>query len=318
MESFNKTKLSEDEIQRIVLQAFSQRLHASEELSDGWANTAYSITLQDGRRIVLKVAPTKDKRIMRCERDNMRTEVEALKLVSTIDDLPVPRVHMYDASCSIVPAEYFIMDYMTGTPYNKLKESMSAGNRASIERQLGEYTRRFNAIRNNRFGYFHADHGGTGNWRETFLGLIDDVMADGKDAGVELLVPYGEIEAAIERHAAALDDVRTASLVHWDLWDGNLFVEDGSITGIVDFERALWADPLIEYYFGRFASSNAYQEGYGWTITTESERQRRALYDFYLDLILAIECTYRQYTNKEHVTWANNNLMTGYERLLQL
>jgi len=318
MESLNKTKLADEQIQRIVTQAFGERMKACEELSDGWANTAYSIVLRDGRRSVLKVAPAKDKRIMRCERNNMRTEVEALGRISGLEGLPVPRVHAYDAGCELVPAEYFLMDYMPGTPYNKLKEAMAAADRAGIERELGEYTRRIHSIQNDRYGYFHAANGGTSAWRDTFQGLIADVLADGVDIGMELPVSYAEIETAVERHMDAMDDVAAARLVHWDLWDGNVFVENGAITGIVDFERALWADPLIEYYFGRFASSAAFREGYGWEPATESDERRRTLYDFYLDLIMAIECAYRRYSNQDHVKWTLANFMTGYERVMRL
>jgi len=37
-----------------------------------------------------------------------------------------------------------------------------------------------------------------------------------------------------------LDVVRTPRLIHFDLWDGNILVEAGQITGLIDGERAFW------------------------------------------------------------------------------
>jgi len=38
MLSFNKTKLTDEKIQRVVAQAFGQRASAYQQLLDGWAN----------------------------------------------------------------------------------------------------------------------------------------------------------------------------------------------------------------------------------------------------------------------------------------
>ncbi len=114
----------------------------------------------------------------------------------------------------------------------------------------------------------------------------------------------------------SLQGVREARLIHWDLWDGNLFVEDRKITGIIDFERALWGDPLMEYYFSHFARTSSFEEGYGLSICTDSQRARRSLYDLYFDLVVYIECFYRQYENREHIRWATENLKRGWERFV--
>ena len=115
----------------------------------------------------------------------------------------------------------------------------------------------------------------------------------------------------------ALDEVTEACLVHWDLWDGNIFIHEGQISGIIDFERAFWGEPLIEHYFSHFSQCAAFEEGYGRAVVTETERIRRSLYDLFLDLILVIECAYRQYENQDHVKWTIENFRQGYERFLK-
>jgi hypothetical protein len=53
--------------------------------------------------------------------------------------------------------------------------------------------------------------------------------------------------------------------VQWDLWDGNVLVDpaSGALTGYLDFERALWGDPLLEFQFGPHGRAADVVAGYG-------------------------------------------------------
>lgn len=68
---------------------------------------------------------------------------------------------------------------------------------------------------------------------------------------------------------------------------------DGRVKAVIDFEKALWGEPLMEFYVGRMGRSRALEQGYGAQVATAEQRHWRALYDLYLDLVLAIECTSR-------------------------
>ena len=57
-----------------------------------------------------------------------------------------------------------------------------------------------------------------------------------------------------------------SSLLHMDVWHQNILVDErGNVTGIVDWDRALWGDPEIEFavldYCG--ISEPDFWEGYG-------------------------------------------------------
>ena len=102
-------------------------------------------------------------------------------------------------------------------------------------------------------------------------------------------------------------------LVHWDLWAGNIFItfngDTPQIAGIVDFERALWGDPLMESYPGRLVGIPNYIAGYGQDIlATQAQRLRRIFYNIYLDLIMIIEDGPRQFDDKSSVKWARERL----------
>lgn len=261
-----------------------------------------------------KLPPSASTNLMRCEQDLMIAEVEALHLITELQDVPVPQVLAYDDSLTMASARYFIMEYMSGTPYNQVKDQYSAEEQEAIEHQLGQYNRRINEIKGEQFGYFSEQKQRYSTWKEAFMNLMDDILTDGEEAGITFSMDYPELRRLIEEKSDVLDDVEEPVLVSWDLWDGNVLVDAGHITAIIDFERSLWADPLMEHYFSHFNYTPGFVKGYGHAITTESELRRRSLYDLYFDLVLRIECAYRQYDNQEHVNWTIHNLEEGIER----
>lgn len=316
MEGSFKTKLNRAQIDQLLRNAVQQSVTSCRELSDGWANTAYLVNLESGESVVMKVAPPAGTRYMRSEQQMMKTEIAVLTVLGQHEHLPIPRIIASDDSCDLVSSEYFVMNCMSGQPYHQLKESMPAAERTMIEEQIGSYNRMLNEYRNDRYGYYFDEIGGSSSWKDAFYGMISGVLADGRDADVELPVSYSKMERVIEQRLGVLDEVKEPRLIHWDLWDGNVFVKDGVVSGIIDFERALWGDPLMEYYFGRLGRTDGFMHGYGITKLTDEEKQRRKLYDLYLDLILVIECVYRQYTDKRHIQWTAENLSGALSLLL--
>ena len=155
-------------------------------------------------------------------------------------------------------------------------------------------------------------------WRQAFLAMLDDLLADGLARRVDLPVDYGTLRAMVGRLAPVLDTVRTPQLVHWDLWDGNIFVDppSGRITGIIDFERALWGDPLMEFQYRTLELSPAFARGYGQSLLdSPTAVPRRVLYNIYLYLIMLIECAYRDYETDDQERWARQQLTAALKRL---
>lgn len=314
MESATKLKLDGTALGLLAREAFGADPVETEELSDGWANTAYRIRLQDGKRVVLKLAPLPDVKQMRYEVKLMQTEVEMLKRLEGV--LPVPHVYVYDNSRRLAASDYFVMEHLDGMPYNKLKPSLSPEERETVEQELGQYNRVLNDIRGGRFGPYVAPAAAGAGWFEVFFGMMRDVLEDGKDMGVEMPAPEEEILALVEHCRDSLEAVKEPRLVHWDLWDGNVFVREGRITGLIDFERALWGDPLLEAYFRSGTLSEAFRRGYGLeTPFTPAEEIRRQLYDLYLDLIMHVERPFRQFASADHEAWTRKRLAQTWQRI---
>ncbi|MBW4083328.1 phosphotransferase family protein [Paenibacillus sp. S150] len=311
MESFTKVKLDDQQLRTLAEGTFGKdtAIISSKELTGGFFNTAYDLELADGRSVILKVAPAEETETLSYEKDIMRAEVEALRLVLSAGGIPVPAVYGFDESHRLIPSPYFFMEKVDGEPYIEVKDSFSEQVKASIEFELGRYQRLINEIKGEHFGLFGESSVGTGRtWRETFTAMIHKVLDDGARLKAVLPASYDKIRQGIERYLPALEEVTEPRLIHWDLWNGNIFVRDGSIVSIIDWERALWGDVLMEYYFRHFENSQAFLEGYGTVFDSPGERLRIKLYDLYLDLIMVIECYSRQYKDENHVRWTFENL----------
>ncbi|SFB59209.1 Predicted kinase, aminoglycoside phosphotransferase (APT) family [Cohnella sp. OV330] len=317
MESITKTRLSPGQLEAVVKQAFGPDagLASAAELTDGWFNAAYTLALRDGRQAVLKVGPGDHAEVLGYERGIMRSELAALALVREAGGIPAPEVYASDTSRTLVGADWFVMEKIDGSPYNQAKASLSVQERFEIERTLGRFNRSINEIRGDRFGFLNESAGiRTDSWQAAFGDMIGGILADGRRLGAKLPVSYEELEAFIERRLPSLSQVTEPRLVHWDLWDGNLFVKDGRISAIIDWERALWGDPLMEFYFRKFNDPEAFLQGYGKRYDAPEELPRRELYDLYLDLILAIEC-YSRHSGEDQRSWTERNLAKSWARL---
>ncbi|WP_261301692.1 phosphotransferase family protein [Paenibacillus andongensis] len=175
MESNIKPRLIGSDMERIIHQTFGSRVVETKELTDGWANSAYAITTSDDRDVILKVALFKGTKMMRYEANLMRTEVEALRLFGNSGTLPVPKVLVHDDTCTMIHAEYFIMERLSGVPYNKIKDTLSQGEKDAIEFELGIYSRFINEVQGEKFGYFMQQESWKDSWAEAFQQMIRGV-----------------------------------------------------------------------------------------------------------------------------------------------
>jgi len=284
------------------------------EMTGGFFNTIYIINFGDIEAI-LKVSPLKSSKVLRYEKNIMRTEVEVLNIVKNKINIPVPKIYFYDDIGEIENLEYFIMQKINGENLKSVSKQLSDEENNAIVFELGKINSKINEISNSKFGYFSQLTKQSSSWGEAFYNLVSDILEDGKDANV--LLPYDEIEDIFEKHLYVCDSVKTPKLVHRDLWPGNVLINNKNISGIIDFERALWADPLMEYYFSNILKNKYFCDGYGINLNDldEESKIRRTLYNIYLYLVLKIECYYRNYTSSSQNTWAEKRLYDELKKL---
>jgi hypothetical protein len=83
------------------------------------------------------------------------------------------------------------------------------------------------------------------------------------------------------------------------MWEGNIFVENGEMCGVIDWERAMWGDPLMDDRFRSHNRPAAFLEGFGQTAFTPEELRRIAWYDLFLYLTMFTESFYREYQSPD-------------------
>jgi hypothetical protein len=189
------------------------------------------------------------------------------------------------------------MKKIAGDNLKHVKGGLPAETQEAIERHIGEIIREINAFPGTYFGYEGNPDLRADTWKDAFIKIVESVLEDAVRKNVVFDFGYDELRAAILKHASALEEVTTPCLVHWDAWNPNFFVKDGRISGIIDFERALWAEPLMEAqfrYLGGDRITNS-MRGYGKTSFTFAEEQRCQLYTLHLALVMNTECYYRNY-----------------------
>lgn len=306
MESKTKNAKTWSQIDAMARKAFSGTgLHdggdAVRELKDGWFNAAYAVRLADGREVILKIAPAAHAEVMSYERNIMATEAATMRLVRQDVGIPVPAIHFYDDACDVCDSSYFFMEKIEGENLDHVHEALTDDQRAVIEREIGAIIKKINSFPGSFFGYDGNPDLRADTWRAAFLKIMESVFDDAAKKSVVFDYSYESLRAAVDKHIETLEEVATPCLVHWDAWKPNFFVENGHIKGIIDFERALWAEPLMEAQFRSLSWEGVTQamHGYGKTEFTPNELRRSWLYLLHLALVMHVECFYRHYGSDE-------------------
>jgi aminoglycoside phosphotransferase (APT) family kinase protein len=123
------------------------------------------------------------------------------------------------------------------------------------------------------------------------------------------------VRGAVAAHAARLDAVTRPTLLHFDLWDGNVLVGTDSagaphLSGLVDGERYLHGDPLVDFVspalYRRIEDEPdhpfllGYADATGAPVVFDAAaRCRLALYRLHLYLLMLVEMPSRGMTGPD-------------------
>ena len=195
------------------------------------------------------------------ERGKLAREARVLDMVR--DQVPVPRTIVYEGSSRIIPHEYMIQTFVPGENLLSRWKLASADERAGYLSQLAAIMRRLHSIRLSGFGDPTNPRAGE-TWAGVHARRASHAVQSARTAANVAPSLIDDAERSLVRDSAFLTG-GVPALTHGDLHFGNIHVEHGKITGLLDFERS-WAaapdwdlDQLMRFlhYPGIFASSTA-------------------------------------------------------------
>ena len=327
MKSITKSKVMPEEIKRIFARHFpNAAISKITKLTDGMFNSAYLIDGTEALQtnVVLKVGPRPDTEILTYEKDIIQVKLTAYNRLAT-KLIPTPQVLVSDSSHDIIDCDYFIMSFLPGNTWKNQQKKIPTQAIPELKRELGRYFASMHSVQGEWFGYIKDDKRYQfDSWSAAFCAMITDILTDGRKHKKKL--PYNEIESALERHRNLLDEITSPFLVSFDVWAGNVFVDKNPlwhISGIVDFERAFYGDPMADFVaavmlFNDVENEIDLQKGYSEMserpfIITENDRIRMRLYRLYLYTIMHVE-TYRY--NKIYALGIEQYAMGTIKKLL--
>jgi fructosamine-3-kinase len=260
-------------------------------ISTGKHNSSYWVS-GAGERFVLRIAPADDAGFLFYERQMMRQEPGLHELIRAHTTIPVADIAGFDFGRGIIDRDYLLMHALPGRPLSDVV-AVTREQRATALRQVGTYLRQLHTLTANdclgvdAYGYLgaHSPMKPQTTWADAFRSmwnlLLDDIAACGAYSHDEAQT----MRDLLERHALHFERPVSPTLLHMDVWSQNILVDHaGNVTGLVDFDRALWGDVEIEFavldYCG--ISKDPFWEGYGATRNlSPSAMIRRQFYLLY-------------------------------------
>ncbi len=217
-------------------QALGSRVVEAKPLSVGFGLTGREIVLADGRHLAVKAGEPRHGGA-----EGLKLEAFMLGELVRLSDLPVPRVH-YAAR------DLLVMDFV---------DTDAGGIDRSVECHAGELIARLHATPRAHFGYA----------RDTLIGPLPQpnpkaerwvpffrdhrLLYMAHEAHREGRLP-SSLLARIERLAERIEDYLIEppfpSLLHGDLWTGNVLVRGGRVAAFVD-PAISFGSPEIELAF---------------------------------------------------------------------
>jgi len=266
--------MSDRELEARLQTALGSRVIETAPLGVGFGLTGLVVRLQDGRHLAVK-AHTRG--------DGPSLEVEGYMLseLERLSDLPVPHVHF-------AADDLLVMDFIDhdGGPITDDVERHAAALLAALHANPRET---FGYERDTLIGPLPQPNPKHERWIPFFRDAR--LMYTARAAHEEGRLP-ARLFARLERLAGRLDDslIEPAhpSLLHGDLWTGNVLIKSNRIAGFVD-PAIYFGHPEIELafttMFGTFG--HAFFEAYESLAPLEPEfhEVRRDLYNLYPTLV---------------------------------
>lgn len=299
MKNKMKQDISPDIISEIFKKHFLDNIANTTSLDGGEFNSVYKVVTKDGKKYVIKIAPDIETKVLTHEQDLIKSEVFTYKALSDVKSVHFPKIYGYNWTDKY-PYRYLIMEFIDGQMLSNM--ILSDEEYDNVMFDLGRAMAEIHMIKS-KDGFGYIQNGLKKTWKETYNSLIENIINDGLQKKAN--IPYlDKIKNIIHNNEAVLDSVKSPSLVHFDLWAGNIIIKENKLYALIDCERAMFGDVMGDFISLDYASpfdtakNKKLIEGYN-SIAQEKisfnkeDLTRLYLMKIYLGLIVCVESYYR-------------------------
>jgi len=299
-----KNRQSLETIQIMVDEAFpGYNILELNELTEGLCNVAYLLVLDNDKKTILKIAPKDKHTLLTNEVNMMKAEIKAMQLSREYTDVPVAEVYRYDDTCTICDSEYFFMEVLDGQSYFSMKNTLTQEVISQVDYEVGMIEKKITSVKGEKFGLMGDSEHWTDNLYDMTYAMLCGVLKDAQEKNIFICFSAEEILAELTMDKSCFLEVTQSVFVHWDMWEGNIFLKDGHVCGIIDWERALWGDALMDDRFRRHTRNDDFLKGFGQEDFSKEEMRRICWYDVFLYLTMMTEGAYREYEDDGQYQW---------------
>ncbi|MFE2722461.1 phosphotransferase family protein [Kitasatospora sp. NPDC059327] len=200
-------------------------------------------------------------------------EVHVYRILAGLGSLPVPRVLHHTPDGAPGGRAVTVLSLLEGRPLSEASQDLDAARIPAFYREMGALLATIHRIGQESYGYvtdriLDPRPDNRTYMRHQFAKKLAEFKTLGGDDRL-----HDAVARRIGRDEALFANCRAAVLCHNDLHEGNVLVGPGEaarVTGVIDVENAIAADPLIDlaktdyYSLGRGdPERHALIEGYG-------------------------------------------------------
>lgn len=299
MTSKTKQNISENIVSEIFNRHGLGKVTSIKVMTGGKFNTVLKVKTNNHNLYAIKIAPKDDTEVLTYEHQLIKSELYIYKLLEQVKSIKFPKIYGYNWENNY-PYKYLIMEFIDGDMLSNVKLSSQQFDNVMFD--LGKAMAEIHTIVNeNGFGYIQ--NGLKSSWKEAYFDMIKNIVEDGLSKQAK--IPYLEkIKEIIKNNKDVLDSVKTPSLIHFDLWFGNIIIKEHELYALIDCERAMFGDIMGEFisldYLSAFDSNKNKKliDGYNSISDIKVKFDKEELIRFYLmriylGLIAYVETYYR-------------------------
>lgn len=233
-------------------------------LSGGLFNTTYRVICKEsGMDTVLRLGPVNRHLLVRFEENLMEAENYVYKLCKE-QGVVCSEVLVCDTSRVWIDRDFMIVSYIPSAAM--CDAGLLDEQKLPLYREIGRLAKRMHCITSPTFGRVSEILSGLSfsRWSEYLLSELEDVCKRlVRDHGMET-GSIKRFQQVIKKYQTWLDEIKIPRLVHTDLWEGNILLDQQKkerVVAIIDSDRAIFGDPDYDLACP-WLTTDAFFEGY--------------------------------------------------------